>query len=169
MEGHLKIIVLNELAKKPMSGYSLMKKIEMSTGCWKPSSGSMYPLLNSLLKLKILGVREEKNKKVYFLTAEGKKYLSGMKNKRKELVNDLLAKLHMCEELPKEEAVSVFTELLSKTEKTAFPSNFAGGITPEVMGLKKEMLRILSENKLEKNTIKIKKILEDTTEKLKKL
>ena len=47
LRGFLKIVVLKALAESPKSGYSLMKFIEERVGS-KPSSGSMYPLLDSL-------------------------------------------------------------------------------------------------------------------------
>jgi DNA-binding PadR family transcriptional regulator len=46
--GHLKILVLTILNERPMSGYALMKEIERRTGFWRPSPGSIYPLLKSL-------------------------------------------------------------------------------------------------------------------------
>ena len=44
--GLLRFLVLNMLAKKPMSGSEIVEVIENETaGRWKPSSGSIYPLL----------------------------------------------------------------------------------------------------------------------------
>jgi DNA-binding PadR family transcriptional regulator len=44
--GLLRFLVLNMLAKKPMSGVEIVEVIEKETGGrWKPSSGSIYPLL----------------------------------------------------------------------------------------------------------------------------
>ncbi len=47
--GLLRFLVLNMLAKKPMSGVEIVEVIEKETaGRWIPSSGSVYPLLASL-------------------------------------------------------------------------------------------------------------------------
>jgi DNA-binding PadR family transcriptional regulator len=47
--GLLRFLVLNLLAKKPLSGVEIVELIEKETGGrWKPSSGSIYPLLARL-------------------------------------------------------------------------------------------------------------------------
>ncbi len=44
--GLLRFLVLVMLNKKPMSGAEIAQQIEQQTdGCWKPSCGSIYPLL----------------------------------------------------------------------------------------------------------------------------
>jgi len=44
--GLLRFLVLNMLAKEPMSGVEIVEVIEKETGGrWRPSSGSVYPLL----------------------------------------------------------------------------------------------------------------------------
>ena len=45
-KGFIRYHVLEALNEKPMSGSELMDEIEKHTGgCWKPSPGSIYPLL----------------------------------------------------------------------------------------------------------------------------
>jgi len=45
-KGYLRYQVLELLNEKPMSGSEIMNEIEKRTGgCWKPSPGSVYPLL----------------------------------------------------------------------------------------------------------------------------
>lgn len=45
-KGFLRYQVLELLSEKPMSGSEIMSEIERRTGgCWKPSPGSVYPLL----------------------------------------------------------------------------------------------------------------------------
>ena len=74
IRGNLKILVLKALAKKPLSGYALMKYIEDKIGT-KPSPGSMYPLLDELTKQKFVTCKEDGRKKIYSLTKEGKEHL----------------------------------------------------------------------------------------------
>ena len=44
--GLLKFLVLKMINEKPMSGVEIVEEIEKQTGSWKPSSGSIYPLLS---------------------------------------------------------------------------------------------------------------------------
>ena len=65
MQGYLKIFVLRELVKKEMTGYELMKSFEDFTGTKKPSPGTIYPLLNDLMKKGMVTVSAKDNKKIY--------------------------------------------------------------------------------------------------------
>ncbi|MGD9130492.1 MAG: PadR family transcriptional regulator [Candidatus Bathyarchaeota archaeon] len=74
--GLLRFLVLNMLTKKPMSGVEIVEVIEKETGGrWKPSSGSIYPLL---ARLHGRGYTtelpsEETGLKRYKLTTKGKR------------------------------------------------------------------------------------------------
>ena len=73
--GLLRFLVLNMLAKKPMSGVEIVEAIEKETsGRWIPSSGSVYPLLASLHDKGFTNElpSEEIGIKRYTLTAKGK-------------------------------------------------------------------------------------------------
>jgi len=75
--GLLRFLVLKMISEKPMSGAEIMEQIEKQTGSWKPSPGSIYPLLASLHKK---GFTKElpKNElgfKRYSFTEKGKKFL----------------------------------------------------------------------------------------------
>ena len=73
--GLLRFLVLNMLAKKPMSGVEIVELITKETGGrWIPSSGSVYPLLASLHDKGFTNElpSEEMGLKRYALTAKGK-------------------------------------------------------------------------------------------------
>jgi DNA-binding PadR family transcriptional regulator len=74
--GLLKFLVLKMINEKPMSGVEIVEEIEKQTGSWKPSSGSIYPLLAQLhekgltkeLPTDALGFKR------YIFTDEGQKF-----------------------------------------------------------------------------------------------
>jgi len=73
--GLLRFLVLNMLAKKPMSGVEIVEVIKNETGGrWIPSSGSVYPLLALLHEKGFTNEMpsEETGIKRYALTAKGK-------------------------------------------------------------------------------------------------
>jgi DNA-binding PadR family transcriptional regulator len=77
-KGYLRSRVLKMLDEQPMSGAEIIREIENSTSMrWKPSPGSIYPLLSWLLDSGY--TREltdsEAGVRRYELTAEGKKFL----------------------------------------------------------------------------------------------
>jgi DNA-binding PadR family transcriptional regulator len=86
-KGFIRYHVLEALSQKPMSGSELMENIERHTGgFWKPSPGSIYPLLAWLQDngyIKELPV--ENGLKRYELTENGKSLLDEQKKIRKHV------------------------------------------------------------------------------------
>ncbi len=80
-KGFIRYHVLEALNEKPMSGSELMDQIEKHTGgFWKPSPGSIYPLLSWLQeKVYIKELPTENGFKRYELTESGKSLLEEQK------------------------------------------------------------------------------------------
>jgi len=57
--GHLKFYVLRLLSEQRRTGYGLMKAIETETGFWRPSAGSLYPLLATMREAGLIREVEE--------------------------------------------------------------------------------------------------------------
>lgn len=73
----LRRIVLNMLSERPMNGAELMQGIEeLSFGFWKPSPGSIYPLLEQLT---VSGLIKKRSDGKYELTDQGKSEVSGFR------------------------------------------------------------------------------------------
>lgn len=72
--------ILLALSKEPMSGYELTRNIlNITKGRLEVRTGTMYPTLKKLVDHKLIGqveeTSQERNKKTYELTEEGKKAL----------------------------------------------------------------------------------------------
>ncbi len=77
-KGFLRYRVLKLLNEKPLSGSEIMSEIENQTnGHWKPSPGSIYPLLAWLLEKGYIkeAPEQERGMKRYTLTDQGKAFL----------------------------------------------------------------------------------------------
>jgi DNA-binding PadR family transcriptional regulator len=72
----VKFFSLFFLYQGPKHGYELIKEIESQLGK-KPSTGQIYPFMNTLLENKLIRTKEEgdREKKVYELTKEGKRFV----------------------------------------------------------------------------------------------
>jgi DNA-binding PadR family transcriptional regulator len=67
--GGLRYVALYSLGESPKNGAEIMDEIErMSMGAWRPSPGSVYPLLNNLLEEGLVRKRDDQR---YELTAAG--------------------------------------------------------------------------------------------------
>jgi len=87
-KGFLRYYVLRLLSEKPMSGSEIMSEIEKRTdGRWKPSPGSVYPLLAWLQEKgytkEVPG--QEAGIKRYTLTDKGKAFLQEYIKRRGEI------------------------------------------------------------------------------------
>jgi DNA-binding PadR family transcriptional regulator len=85
-KGFVRFHVLEALNEKPMSGSELMEEIEKHAGgFWKPSPGSIYPLLSWLQENGyVKELPTENGLKRYELTANGKSMFEEQKRIRKK-------------------------------------------------------------------------------------
>ncbi|HJW19751.1 MAG TPA: PadR family transcriptional regulator [Candidatus Nitrosotalea sp.] len=81
----IKMMVLKELNTQEQSGYDLIKKINMSGN--KPSPGYIYPLLRDLETRGFVSCMEEKRRKVYSITKEGRKFLNNLTRMHEHTMN----------------------------------------------------------------------------------
>jgi DNA-binding PadR family transcriptional regulator len=86
-KGFIRYHVLEALNEKPMSGSELMDQIEKHTeGAWKPSPGSIYPLLAWLQDNEyIKELPTENGLKRYEITQNGKALLEEQRNIRNKV------------------------------------------------------------------------------------
>ncbi len=90
--GLLRFLVINMLMNKPMSGVEIVEVIETETGGrWKPSSGSVYPLLAKLHDrgYTIEEPSEENGIKRYSITKKGKQFFEKQISFGQKLLNKL--------------------------------------------------------------------------------
>ncbi len=75
--GNVRYLVLDAIAAQPRHGYEIIQHIEeRSGGTYRPSPGVIYPTLQLLEELEHARVEEREGKKVYAITAAGKKDLA---------------------------------------------------------------------------------------------
>jgi len=71
--GDISPIILHLLQEKPMHGYEIIRTLEeRSHGFWRPSAGSIYPILQMLEEQEFVSSHEEGGKKIYTITEAGK-------------------------------------------------------------------------------------------------
>jgi DNA-binding PadR family transcriptional regulator len=74
--GDVRAAILLLLDEEPLNGYALMQEIEeRSAGAWRPSPGSVYPVLQQLEDEGLVAPDESGERRVVALTDEGRKYV----------------------------------------------------------------------------------------------
>ena len=87
-KGFLRYQLLKKLDEKPMSGSEIMSELESQTkGYWRPSPGSIYPLLAWLQDQNLIKQAEQTEPGIrrYTLTESGKAFLQTETNSREEI------------------------------------------------------------------------------------
>lgn len=81
----IRLLVLHRACEKPLYGVQIIE--EMNQGGYTLSPGTLYPLLHSLEKKGYVRSHEERHgkrsRRVYAITAEGRKAVAGAKNRSK--------------------------------------------------------------------------------------
>jgi DNA-binding PadR family transcriptional regulator len=76
--GDVRAAALLLLAEEPRNGYALMQEIEQrSEGAWRPSPGSIYPVLQQLEDESLVRVQEGGSGRTFELTDEGRAHVEG--------------------------------------------------------------------------------------------
>jgi len=94
----MKYVILKILNDKPRHGYEVMKELEERMhGCYTASPGTVYPTLQWLEDEGLVRAQDVDGKKVYEITAGGKKFLEEHRDviedifdRVKEAVNDAM-------------------------------------------------------------------------------
>ncbi|MGV8086248.1 MAG: PadR family transcriptional regulator [Candidatus Woesearchaeota archaeon] len=166
IKNNLKIIVLKKLDAESLSGYDLIKRIYAETGSWKPSFGSMYPLLKELHNNKLVIFKIKNRKKIYSITPSGKKALNNAIIASQNMIDMMGKQYALMETICSIDERKTFQEFIDKVHSN--PVIF-GVATEEMDKLHTLMMSLLSKKKFETKGKKIKKILNDTIIKLKKV
>ena len=163
--GHLKFIVLKFLVKGPLSGYDLMKGIEEETG-WKPSTGSMYPLLESLLKEGLATSQDHDRRTVYTISEKGKKFLDDGLKKKNEMLDRQIEYFKVFESYAGKGECGFMLEVLKKMKEGKIPFK---EVNPELYQFKENIFKMYKTGTLESHREQVKKIIAEANEKLKKI
>jgi DNA-binding PadR family transcriptional regulator len=75
--GNVRAAVLALLAEEPRHGYAIMTELaERSGGLWRPSPGSVYPVLQQLQDEGLVLVEEADGRRVFTLSEAGRSYVT---------------------------------------------------------------------------------------------
>ena len=163
MKGYLRLMVMKTLSDRKLSGYDLTKEIEKQTGTWKPSYGSIYPLLDKLLKERFVKVKAEGRKKIYYLTKEGKKNLSIIDNTKNILADKLIAHWKAFGKITDKKETEFMLEVFNSLKKGQIPFK---ELNPELHDFKTVIFDLYSKDK---DTKKIKSIIREAIIKLRNI
>ncbi|MGM5484755.1 MAG: PadR family transcriptional regulator [Nanobdellota archaeon] len=155
--GFLKAIVLKMLEKEALSGTQIMDRVEANTG-YKPSPGSIYPLLKSMRGEGLITAESFKKSKYYSLTREGIDKLHNVIRSRERLLEEranLISEINISSE-DKE------GKLLRDDKKIAY-------LLQDWDDLKDIIIKLVSSKDYDQKRDRIKKTVRKTVKELRKI
>ncbi|MBR9692948.1 helix-turn-helix transcriptional regulator [Candidatus Woesearchaeota archaeon] len=168
MNQKLRILVLKHLSMKPRAGYGLIKDINECTG-WKPSYGSMYPLLEHLKEEGLVEVEEKGNKKVYHLTDKGKEEVHNFHKMHADMLMQMRDKMKLMTHMlgfTDERHDELMDLFFSAAQKGEMPFKEVMKSTTE---MKMVFWELYKQGTIKKHAKDINKIMNEATAKIKKL
>lgn len=163
MAKHLQAIIYRLLLEEPRTGYSLAKETEKRTG-WKPSWGSIYPLLEQLHEEGELRVEEQGRSKIYHLTKEGREAAKKHLEQTNELLRGIIERMRVLQEFTQEDMEMPIAYLNEMLETGINP---LADIQEETEAFRKSLMKLWQEKKISENSKKIKEIMKQATKELK--
>ena len=159
---NLRTIVYHLLLEAPHTGYSIAKEAEARTG-WKPSWGSIYPLLESMQNEGLIEAEEKGRSKEYTLTEKGTAIAKEHVTQTKEILGEIIERLQVLQEFCDED-LSIAISSLKEMQQTG--KSPVGPIRKETVEMNQEIYRLYTSGLLKKNSTYIKEILENANQEL---
>ncbi len=163
ISGYLRLVAMKTLSNKRLSGYELIKQIEKDTSGWKPSYGSIYPLLEKLLKENLVNYQIEGRRKIYYLTSEGRKQLPSIDKSHSKILGRMMAASKAFGRITDKKEIALMNEVYGKIRKGQVPFK---ELSHELSDLNVSLFDAYSNGKDKK---KIKEILKTTIRRLKQI
>ncbi len=163
-QGNLKLIVLKNLQGNELKGLDLINRIKEQTGVWKPSAGSIYPLLKKLEEDGLVKIKQSGRIKFYSLTGKGRRFLNTLGKKKDVLVDNIIDAIKFYSSISgNKEEVEYLIKLLADMKKDYMV--FAE-IAPELLEFRKSIMEAIPKKSRMGD---VKKILSNASRKLNKL
>jgi len=119
--GDMKYVILKLLREKPMHGYEVMKALEERTsGCYKPSPGTVYPTLQWLEDEGLVKASEVEGKKIYEITDAGRAFLDEHRGVVDEIFERITETIDRVTADPMPEVSRAVGRLVSQVYKTTW-------------------------------------------------
>jgi len=165
IKGYFKVIILKKLDEKEQTGYDLILSLgELFDR--KPSAGSIYPLLNYLLKEGHITVRQDGRKKIYSITKGGKNALNRLLQEKEQIMIKTVELLTLFGSLSGRREQKLLTKLMDQM-KSRFELLLRN--VDVWVNMKDTMIKLVTRDDYEQKQKHVREILQETTKKLKKL
>ena len=148
LHGRLKVIVLQILSHKELTGNGIRSEIEKLTGSWKPSPGSIYPLLSKLSDDGFIKFEKVKNQKIYSITKKGRDLSKSMMKIKEGFSKNLSCAANIMGEVDAKIKTCLFKikSKLDNCKHTMLPNQFEleslEGIIYQKNGTKEKQIKI---------------------------
>jgi len=159
--GFLKYYILKLLSDDTYTGYGLIKKIEEETGFWEPSTGSVYPLLESLEEEGLIEGEGSDGGSPWIITEKGEAAYAEAAEARKEMKESLKNSMIVFSQVFNEEGIKRVAERMEDECKNG------NKLRTKVHGLHHRLNEVIDDPDFDQE--ELMKLVEETHEKLDEL
>lgn len=159
--GFLKYYILKLLSEDCYSGYGIIKEIEEETGFWEPSTGSVYPLLESLEEEGLIEGEDTDRGSSWEITDEGREAYGEASEAKQNMRESLKQSMIVFSKIFNEEGIK---EVANKMESGCGEGD---KLRTQVRGLHHRLNDILDDPDCDRD--EIREIVEETHKKLDEL
>lgn len=163
--GFLKSFVLLILKEGATHGYEIMEKINEKTGFWRPSPGTVYPLLHALEREGLIEeIKPSSNRRTYRLTQKGEAIAVKIEQTEKKIKEDIISLLAQVLNVGKEEIEEISRRI---EENKKLRSKKLAILFPALHDLNKLSMKFADQ--AEQKILKASEVLREASEKLREI
>jgi len=160
VKGNLKLLALKYLKEEDqLSGTEIIQKLEKTTG-WKPSPGTLYPLLDNLEQKKLLKSEKQGRQRKFQITKKGEQRFEEFQKEQEKYWGQIIQSLKNYKEMFEQEELDNFIEAIDQARKGNYESPYA------VMACYKIIDKVQSTPVNDKQEEKINKIVDKALEEI---
>jgi DNA-binding PadR family transcriptional regulator len=159
--GFLKYYILKLLSEDSYTGYGLIKEIEEETGFWEPSTGSVYPLLESLEEEGLIEGQDTDRGSSWEITDKGSEAYEEASEAKQNMRESLQQSMIVFSQIFNEEGIK---EVANRMESECGEED---KLRVQVRGLHHRLNDILDDPNFDRD--KIRELIEETHKKLDEL
>jgi len=125
VKGNLKLLALKYLKEDDkLSGTEIIQKLEKTTG-WKPSPGTLYPLLDNLEQKKLLKSEKQGRQRKFQITEKGEQRFEEFQKEQEKYWGQIIQSLKNYKEMFEQEELENFIEAIDQARKGNYESPYA--------------------------------------------
>ncbi len=163
MIGYLRLIILRKLSEKEGTGYELRKVLADESNDWRPSFGTIYPLLKRMNDEGLLSFRTEGRRKIYRLTADGRRKLREIDTNKDKIMRSIERNMKVLQTIYPGSHINSTINIIKGLRSYKMPF---GGVMGVLISMKELLIDMENEGSIRRNREDVKEVIKEAISRL---